>query len=122
MNLRRWLHRVLFTRRWLSFIVLCLSFFVFGAGTLNLFLLLKANTGLVLEHGWQALMDGAAMQFGELMLTGLVSMAAYLLFKACEHSLVHWIVDEPEPGARSIVPGAPVRPVPTIPTTRSKKS
>ncbi|RZT98120.1 hypothetical protein [Rivibacter subsaxonicus] len=124
MKLRRWLHRALFARRWLTFIVLCLSFFVFGAGTLNLFLLLKANTGLVLEHGWQALMDGAAMQFGELMLTGAVSMAAYVLFKSCEHSLVHWFVDEPEPGTRPIIPGAPARPVPTTTTSRShsKKS
>jgi hypothetical protein len=122
MKLRRWLHRALFSRRWLTFIVLCLSFFVFGAGTLNLFFLLKANTALVLDHGWQALMDGAAMQFGELMLTGAVSMAAYLLFKACEHRLVHWLVDEPEPGARPLAPGAPARPVPTLSTLRSKKS
>ena len=94
--LQRWLHRVLFTRRWLTFLVMCLSFFVFGAGSLNLFLLLKTNTTLVVDNGWQALMDGAAAQFGELMLTGVLSMAAYLLFKACEYALVHWLIDHDE--------------------------
>jgi uncharacterized membrane protein HdeD (DUF308 family) len=89
-------HRWVLRRRWLTFIVLGLSFLAFGAGTLNLFFVLRANVALVMEHGWMALSDGAAMQFVELLFTGYASMAAYVVFKACEYSLVHALTDEPE--------------------------
>ncbi len=83
-----WLQRVVFPRAWLTFIVLVVSFLVFGVGTYNLFLVLKANLALIAEHGMQALADGAAQQLLELMVTAVLSMAAYVLFKACEHHLV----------------------------------
>jgi hypothetical protein len=92
---RHWLRRLVFGRRWLTFIVMGLAFLAFGAGTFNLFFLLKANAELVLDYGWMALTDGAAQQFVELLATAYLSMAAYLLFKACEHRLVHWLA-EPE--------------------------
>jgi hypothetical protein len=88
--------RVVLARRWLTFIVLGVAFFVFGSGSLNLFFLLKANGQLLAEHGWQAVMDGAAQQLVELLITGYLSMAAYVVFKACEHALVHGLVDAPE--------------------------
>jgi uncharacterized membrane protein YcjF (UPF0283 family) len=88
-----WLQRVVFARAWLTFIVLVVSFLVFGAGTYNLLLLLRANLALIAEHGAQALADGAAQQFFELMFTAALSMAAYVLFKACEHRLVHRLCD-----------------------------
>jgi len=87
--MQAWLDRVVFARAWLTFVVLVASFLVFGAGTYNLFLVLKANLELIAEHGMQALADGAAQQFVELMVTAALSMAAYVLFKACEHQLVH---------------------------------
>jgi hypothetical protein len=90
----RWFQRVVLGRRWLCFVVLGLSFFAFGAGTFNLFLLLRANTALIVDHGWQALADGAAQQFVELVVTGVLSVAAWVVFKACEHRLVHWLSDE----------------------------
>jgi ABC-type multidrug transport system fused ATPase/permease subunit len=92
-----WLDRVVFRRAWLTFIVLVASFLVFGAGTYNLFLLLKANLDLIAEHGAQALADGAAQQFVELMFTAAISMAAYVLFKACEHQLVRRLCDRKKP-------------------------
>jgi hypothetical protein len=92
--MRRWLREVVFARAWLTFVVMVVAFLVFGAGTFNLFLLLKANLELIAEHGMQALADGAAQQFVELMLSAVVSMAAYVLFKACEHQLVHRVCDE----------------------------
>ena len=67
------------------------AFLGFGAGTFNLFFLLKVNTELVLEHGWMAFGDGAAQQSIELLVTAYLSMAAYVLFKACEHRLVQWL-------------------------------
>jgi hypothetical protein len=89
--MRAWLERVVLARAWLTFILLVLSFLVFGAGTYNLFLLLKANLDLIAEHGTQALADGAAQQLVELLGTAVTSMVAYVLFKACEHRLVHWL-------------------------------
>ena len=89
MTLRGALHRFVFGRRIVCFVVMVLSFMVFGALTLNLAVLLKANVELIAEHGWQVLGDGAAQKFAEIMLSAGVAMAAYLLFKACEYSLVH---------------------------------
>ena len=94
MRLPEWFQRVVLSRRWLTFVVLGLAFFVFGSGSLNLFFLLKANGQLLVEHGWQAVMDGAAQQFIELLVTGYVSMAAYVVFKACEHALVHHLIGD----------------------------
>ena len=92
--MRKWLHRVVLKRLWLTFIVLGLSFFAFGFGTLNLFYILNANVHLVTEHGWQSIMDGGAQQFIEMMFAGYISLAAYVVFKACEYRLVHWLTEE----------------------------
>ena len=91
--LKRWFHRTVLSRRWLSFLVMGLAFFLFGAGTVNLFMLFKANAELIANHGWQALMDGAARQFLELVVTGYLSMAAYIVFKACELRLARDLSD-----------------------------
>lgn len=93
--MKQWFHRVVLARRWLTFIVLGLSFFLFGAGSLNLFFLARANAELLLAHGLQALMDGAAQQLLEILASGYASMAAYVVFKACEYRLVHWLADPP---------------------------
>jgi hypothetical protein len=93
--LKRWFHRTIFSRRWLTFFVMGLAFFVFGAGTFNIFMLFKANAEFIASYGWQALMDGAARQFVELVITGYLSMAAYIVFKACEHRLAHDLSDAP---------------------------
>ena len=70
------------SRIWLTFVVMGLSFFGFGVGSLNLFYLLQANANLLLHHGWMAVMDGGLQQLGELLVTGYLSMAAYTDFKA----------------------------------------
>lgn len=93
--MKRWFHRIVLSRRWATFVVLVASFCVFGALTLNLFFVLRANLALIAEHGWQALADGAAEQLVEIVVTGLVAMAAYIVFKACEHRLVHALCDAP---------------------------
>jgi hypothetical protein len=94
---RRCFQQVVLSRRWLTFIVMGLGFCVSGVATLNLFYLLRANTVLLLRHGWQALMDGAAQQLLELLLNGYVATAAYLVFKACESRLVVWLVNPDQP-------------------------
>ena len=94
--MKRWFHRLVLSRRWATFIVLGLSFVAFGAGSLNLFFVLKANINLLLEYGWMAVIDGGGQQLVELLITGYASMAAYVIFKACEYRLVHWLTDKPD--------------------------
>lgn len=92
--MKKWFHRVVLKRLWLTFIVLGVSFFAFGFGTLNLFYILSANIHLISEHGWQAIADGGAVQFIEMMFAGYASLAAYVIFKACEYRLAHWLAEE----------------------------
>ncbi|WP_139167026.1 hypothetical protein [Chromobacterium sphagni] len=73
---------------WLAFVLLGLSFLVFGAATVNLALLLQLNLRLWLDVGWQAAMDGALRQLLELLISGYAAMAAYIVFKCCERVLV----------------------------------
>jgi hypothetical protein len=91
--LKRWFQRTVLSRRWLTFLVMGLAFFVFGAGTVNIFMLFKANAEFIASYGWQALMDGAARQFIELAVTGYLSLAAYIVFKACEIRLARDLAD-----------------------------
>ena len=92
--MRKLFHRWVLSRLWLTFIVMGLSFLAFGAGTLNLIYLFQANARFIAEQGWQAVMDGALLQLVELVVTGAISMAAYIVFKTCEHRLSHWLGDE----------------------------
>ena len=95
LRLQRWFNESVLSRRWATFILLGLAFFCFGAGTLNLFVLLRANAALIAAHGWQAIMDGGLRQFIELLLTGYASVAAYVVLKVCEYSLVRQIASTP---------------------------
>jgi hypothetical protein len=85
--MKNWFQRAVLSRRWLAFLVMGLAFLIFGAGTYNIIMLLRANLDLIASYGWRALMDGAARQLAELVVTGYLSMAAYVVFKACEHRL-----------------------------------
>jgi hypothetical protein len=119
--LKRWFHRTVLSRRWLTFLVMGLSFFVFGAGTYNIFMLFRSNAALIADYGWQALMDGAARQFVELIVTGYLSLAAYVVFKACEYRLAHDLSDAParDPGAAPVSHDAAAA---AEPTTKSAKN
>ncbi len=93
--MQRWFYRVVLSRRWATFLVMGLSFFVFGVGTVSLFMLMQANVALVYDYGWQAVRDGGAAELIQLLVTGYVSLAAYVVFKACEASLVRRVLGEP---------------------------
>ncbi len=84
----RWFRESVLSRPWAAFLVFGIAFFAFGVGTLNLFMLLHANVVLITEHGWQAAMDGGLQQLAELLLIGYASVAAYLVARLCEDSLV----------------------------------
>ncbi len=85
--------RVVLTRRWLTFITMCVAFAVFGASTINLFNMFRANITLIADNGFMALADGAAQQFFELVVTLVLGMLAYIIFKTCEYRLVHLLTD-----------------------------
>ena len=91
-GLRRVFERVVLARAWLTFVLLCTSFGLFGAGTLNLFKMFSDNWDLITSHGAMALRDGGLTQLFELLLTLIISMLNYVVFKACEHSLVNRIL------------------------------
>ncbi len=94
--LARAFHHYVLSRRWVTFMVLGASFLVFGAATVNLFNLLNANLAFIARHGVMALAEGAASQLIELLLTGYVSMLAYVVFKSCEYALVHGLMQAPD--------------------------
>ena len=91
---RAWFRRVVLARPWLAFVVMVLSFCAFGVGTLKLFHLLAANGRFLLDYGWDAVLEGGLRQLLELLLNGFLAMAAYVVFKACEHRLSHWLSDD----------------------------
>ncbi len=87
-------HRLVLRRAWTAFAVMGLSFLGFGVCTVSIATTLKAALDLVLDVGWQALEDGAARQLAGLLFNGYLSMAFYLVFKACEYRLVHGLSEE----------------------------
>jgi len=72
----------------LTFVLLGLSFLMFGAATVNLAILLNLNIHLWLDVGWQAAMDGALSQLLQLLGLGYAAMLMYIVFKCCERVLV----------------------------------
>lgn len=88
------LQRHVLSRPVASFLLLGVAFFVFGACTLNLWMLLVGNLRLLGGYGWQAAMEGALRQLVELVATGYLGIAAYVVLKACEHRCVRWLCDE----------------------------
>jgi hypothetical protein len=78
-------------RPWLVFLVAGVAFLGFAGLSVNLATLLHANLSLIAEHGFQALSDGAALQFLELTLSGFAAVACYLVFKYCERIIVDWL-------------------------------
>lgn len=83
------LHHWLGQHRIGCFLLMTLSFVLFGCLSLDLVKLVSANASLLGAHGWQALLDGGLQQLLELWLSACAAIAAYLVFKLCEHVLVH---------------------------------
>lgn len=89
--LRERVRRHILERPWAALLLMGLAFAGFGAATLNLGLLLMANVDFIGRQGWRAVMDGALWQLAELVASGYAGMAAWVVFKACEHHLVLWL-------------------------------
>ena len=99
--IRRLFHRVVLTRPWLTFIVMCGSFGLFGAGTLNLFNMFSTNWDVITQQGLMALATGSLRQLTELLGTLSLSMFFYTIFKVCEHQLVHYFTHAEDDGNQS---------------------
>ncbi|MEO6321282.1 MAG: hypothetical protein ABIR56_11415 [Polaromonas sp.] len=93
--MKKLFHRWVLSRLWLTFVVLGLSFFAFGVGTLNLAHLLLANAAYISDYGWTAVMEGGLHQLAELVVKSYLSMLAYVVFKTCEHRLSLWLGEPP---------------------------
>ena len=89
-----WLYR----HPWPTFVLMGVSFALFGGLSLNLVYLLKANVSLFLESGIMLIEDGVVQQLLELLAYGYLSLAFFLLFKCCEHMLVKRLTKHPETG------------------------
>ena len=79
---------------WLSrhavacFVLMTLSFLVFGLLSLDLVKMVSANAGFLWRSGWDGLMDGGFAQLLELAASAMAGIVSYILFKLCEHVLV----------------------------------
>lgn len=71
------------------FLLLVLGFIVFGGVTLDLAKVLLANLGFLGRHGLDAVLDSGLWQLAGLLLQAALGLGGYLLFKLCEHALVH---------------------------------
>jgi hypothetical protein len=91
-TLVRWFHRLVLSRVWLTFGLLCTCFGLFGAGTLNLFSMFSSNWDMITAQGLMALASGTLWQLFELLATLVLSLFFYVVFKVCEHSLVDRIL------------------------------
>jgi hypothetical protein len=82
------LKRLLGFHWFLTLILMGAFALIFGLVSLNIFMVLRANLGLIAEHGAMALFDGALHQLLQLLIYGYLAVIFYVLFKACEQVLV----------------------------------
>jgi hypothetical protein len=85
------LHQWLSAHRCFCFILLTISFLIFGKLSLDLVRLFSANAAYLLAFGWMGLVDGGLLQLIELIFSALGAMAAYLIFKLCENVLIAYL-------------------------------
>ena len=82
------LYRLLSQRWWLAFVLMGVSFVVFGLASLNLLHVLGANLEFLAQYGLDAVREGVLWQLLELVFYGYVAAACYIAFKLCEKVLV----------------------------------
>ncbi len=82
------LYGFLLKRWWLTFILMGVSFVLFGLVTLNLLHTLSANLEFLTSYGIEAVREGGLMQLIELVVSGYAAAACYVFFKLCEKVLV----------------------------------
>ena len=83
------LHDWLVTHAIACYLLMTVAFISFGLLSLDLVKVVSANAGYLWMNGWDGLVDGGFRQLVELCVNSLVAIAAYLVFKLCEHALLH---------------------------------
>ncbi len=82
------LYDFLSRRWWVTFVLLGVSFVMFGLVSLNLLHTLSANLEFLSMNGLDAVREGGLRQLVELIVYGYVAAFFYLVFKLCEKVLV----------------------------------
>ena len=82
------LYAFLSKRWWLTFILLGVSYVLFGLASLDLLHSLGANLEFLGMHGVDAVREGGLMQLVGLIFMGYLAASFYVLFKLCEKVLV----------------------------------
>src|SRR4051812_17535219 len=82
------LYAFLSKRWWLTFILLGVSFVMFGFTSLDLLRSLGANLEFLGMHGIDAVREGGLRQLFGLVSMGYLAALFYVLFKLCEKVLV----------------------------------
>src|SRR5689334_14649965 len=77
----------------ITFVLMGCCFLMMGIISLNLVYMFHANFEFILEYGVMGLRDGGFVQFIELVVSGYIALVFYVLFKACEKSLVEWLIE-----------------------------
>lgn len=72
---------------WITFVWMFSSGLVFGLGSYNIFSMFKSSLVMVVDDGAMAIGPTLGHLF-TLILYGIISLFAYVIFKACEKSLV----------------------------------
>ena len=92
------LYRFLLRRWWVTFILMGVSFVLFGLVTLNLLHTLSANLEFLSSYGFEAVREGGLWQLVELVGSGYVAAASYVFFKLCEKVLVERLATQKNKG------------------------
>ena len=70
------------------FVLAGVSLAVVACATYNLLNLSMANLAFLRKHGLVALTSGGLVQFVQIVLSGIVALAFFLLYKICESELI----------------------------------
>jgi hypothetical protein len=82
------LYAFLSRRWWLTFLLMGVSFVLFGLVSLNLLHVLSANVEFLGAHGLDAVKEGGLTQLLGLVVSGYAAAMFYVFFKLCEKVLV----------------------------------
>ena len=88
-------------RWWAAFILLGVSFVLFGLITLNLLHMLSANFEFLASYGFEGLREGGFRQLVEIVVSGYFAAACYVVFKLCEKVLVERLSKKQQQGTDS---------------------
>jgi hypothetical protein len=87
------LKRYLTRHPFLAFLLMGITFLAVGLISLNMIYMFRANLEFVINNGLMGLRDGGLQQLVELLVTGYLGMALFVLFKACEKIVVERMLE-----------------------------